>query len=104
MLKTNEAREREGAPWFDTAAKARVGLLVATALGLGWVLFHGLGPLLDDALVPRKARFTDLGPTPYFAAIYAFVNIHHYFMDTVIWRRENPLTRYLKAPRPASAS
>jgi hypothetical protein len=24
------------------------------------------------------------------------VNIHHYFMDTVLWRRENPLTRYLR--------
>ena len=39
----------------------------------------------------------DLGPTPYFAAIYAFVNIHHYFMDTVIWRRDNPATRHLFA-------
>jgi hypothetical protein len=23
------------------------------------------------------------------------VNIHHYFMDWVIWRRDNPQTRYL---------
>ncbi|MEY4513882.1 MAG: hypothetical protein RLZZ450_6004, partial [Pseudomonadota bacterium] len=21
---------------------------------------------------------------------------HHYFMDTVIWRHDNPLTRYLR--------
>ena len=38
-----------------------------------------------------------MGPTPYFAALYAVVNIHHFFMDTVIWRRENPRTRYLVA-------
>jgi len=24
------------------------------------------------------------------------VNIHHYFMDHVIWRRDNPDTRYLR--------
>jgi hypothetical protein len=39
-----------------------------------------------------------MGATPYFAALYTFVNLHHYFMDHVIWRRDNPLTRYLRAP------
>jgi len=24
------------------------------------------------------------------------VNIHHYFMDHVIWRRDNPDTRFLR--------
>jgi hypothetical protein len=38
-----------------------------------------------------------LGPTPYLAVIGTFVNIHHYFMDHVIWRRENPDTRFLRA-------
>jgi hypothetical protein len=65
------------------------------ALGLGWLLFHGAPWALDDLLVPRRARLTDLGATPYFAAIFAVVNIHHYLMDWVIWRRDNPQTRYL---------
>ena len=30
--------------------------------------------------------------TPYFAAIYVVVNLHHYLMDMVLWRRENPTT------------
>jgi hypothetical protein len=97
LLKGNEARERERAPFFDTAAKARLGLLAAAALGLGWVLFHGVPDLFDGALVSKKDRLSSLGPTPYLAAINAVVNIHHYFMDHVIWRRENPLTRYLRA-------
>ncbi len=101
LLKRNEAREREGAPWFEASARSRVGLLAASALGLGWVLFHGAPSLLDDALVPPRARWTDLGPTPYFAALYTFVNIHHYFMDNVVWRRENPRVRYLREPRTA---
>jgi hypothetical protein len=95
LLKGPEAREREGPPWFDVSAKVRLGILAVSALALGFVLFHGAPTVLDDLLVPRRMRFTDLGPTPCFAALYTIVNIHHYFMDYVIWRRDNPRTRYL---------
>jgi hypothetical protein len=100
LLKGNEAREREGPPWFERSASVRLGLLAACALGLGCLLFHLAPSALDEAIVSRKASFASaLGPTPYFAALFAFVNIHHYFMDYVIWRRDNPETRYLRAPR-----
>lgn len=97
LLKGNEAREREGPPWFETAAPVRLAGLAISAIGLGWVLFHGAPDLLDGALIPRRGRLFDsaLGKTPYFAAIYSFVNIHHFLMDSVIWRRDNPETRYL---------
>lgn len=96
LLKGNQARERELDPWFEPSVAARLTVLALSALGLGFVLFHGAPELLDHSLVSREhARL--LGPTPYFAALYAFVNIHHYFMDTVIWRHDNPLTRYLRA-------
>jgi hypothetical protein len=95
LLRRNEAREREGPPWFGPSARVRLGLLAASALALGWLLFHAAPSLLDDALVGRRARLTPLGPTPYFAAIYTFVNLHHFFMDYVIWRRDNPEARYL---------
>jgi hypothetical protein len=96
LLRSTQAREREGPPWFETSAEVRVGILALSAVALGVLFFH-LGPtVLDDALVSRRAAASSLlGATPYFAAIFAFVNIHHYFMDTVIWRRENPETRYL---------
>jgi hypothetical protein len=96
LLKGNEAHEREGPPWFERSARVRIGLLAVSALGLGWVLFHGAPTALDGSLVRRRSRFTDLGRTPYFAALYAVVNIHHYFMDYVIWRRDNRQTRYLE--------
>jgi hypothetical protein len=96
LLEGNRAREREGPPWFEASVEVRLGILAASALGLGWILFHG-GPWALDDLVPRRERASLLGPTPYFAALYTFVNIHHYFMDHVLWRRENPLTRYLRA-------
>ncbi|HEY5243718.1 MAG TPA: hypothetical protein VIJ22_19690 [Polyangiaceae bacterium] len=95
LLKGGEAREREGPPWFERAASARIAGLAVSALGLGWLLFHGAPAALDDLLVPRRSRFTAMGPTPYFAALFAVVNIHHYFMDYVIWRRDNRQTRYL---------
>ncbi|HEY8079177.1 MAG TPA: hypothetical protein VIF62_33825 [Labilithrix sp.] len=97
LLKRTQAREREGPPWFERAARVRVGILAVSALGLGWVLFHGAPTFLDDVLGSKRLAATPLGPTPWFAALYACVNIHHYVMDAVIWRRENPLTRYLVA-------
>jgi hypothetical protein len=101
LLRGGEAREREGPPWFETSARTRLALLAASAIALGWVLFHGAPSLLDDLLAPRRgspARAT-LGATPYFAAIYTFVNLHHFVMDGVVWRRENPETRYLLTGR-----
>jgi hypothetical protein len=97
LLRASEAREREGPPWFEKAASVRLGTLAVSALALGWVFFHGAPTALDDLLVPRHPRASDagLGPTPYFAALYTFVNIHHFAMDSVIWRRDNPETRYL---------
>ncbi len=104
LLKGAQAREREGAPWFEMSANVRLGLLAVSALALGWVLFHGAPAALDAALVPRARRGVDvngpLGETPFFAVIYAFVNIHHYFMDTVIWRKDNPEMRYLRGAGP----
>jgi hypothetical protein len=97
LLKSSEARERQGPPWFETSAGTRLAVLAGSAIALGWVLFHGAPAALDDVFVPRHARLASLplGPTPCFAALYTFVNVHHFFMDWVIWRRENPESRYL---------
>lgn len=97
LLKSSEAREREAAPYFGPSLGARLGVLLLSAVGLGWLLFHGLPELLDETLVTRTMARSALGPTPYFAALYAFVNIHHYLMDAVLWRRENPEMRHLTA-------
>jgi len=94
LLKGNEGKEQEGPPRFELSATVRLGILAISAVALGAFLFHILPSGLDAAWAhPRDA--TLLGATPYFAALYAFVNIHHYFMDHVLWRRDNPETRYL---------
>jgi len=96
-MKRGEARAQEIPPYFGRPAAVRLAILAASALGLGWLLFHGAPALLDAALFPHKrgALPTALGETPIFAALFVFVNLHHYVMDAVIWRRENPETQYL---------
>jgi hypothetical protein len=104
LMKRNEARVSEGPPSFGPPVSAQLGLFALSALALGWLLFRGAPSLLDGMFVaPRAARAASdpLGPTPYFAAFFVVVNIHHYFMDHVIWRRENPETEYLYEPQPS---
>lgn len=99
LLKRNEARQFEGPPHFGKPASVRVGALAVSAVALAWVLFHGVPGFLDGALALKAhaaGSAAELGATPYFAAIFVVINLHHYFMDTVIWRREQPETRYLR--------
>jgi hypothetical protein len=62
--------------------------LVAGALG--WVGFWGLPTVLDGLV-----GYDDVGLTPtlFLFFFWVFINVHHYFMDSVMWRRENPDTR-----------
>lgn len=98
LLEGNKAREREGPPHFERSATAKLFGLILASLGLGWFFFH-IGPTIFDTLIGSRLatkEYDPIGPTPCFAALFAFVNIHHYCMDAVIWRKENPETRYLQ--------
>ncbi|MEO6600691.1 MAG: hypothetical protein ABIQ16_12510 [Polyangiaceae bacterium] len=100
LLAHNQAKAEEQPPYFGPSSRQRLLVLAVSAVALGWLLFHFAPGLFDAARLSehRHARIAlgDLGPTPYFAGFFAFVNIHHYFMDSVLWRRENPDTRYLQ--------
>lgn len=99
LMQSNRARSRESAPFFGRPVRQHLGLWAAAALGLGWLSFRGVPSLLDELLAasPRRGVPADeLGTTPFFAAFFVAVNIHHYFMDHVIWRRDNPDTRFLR--------
>jgi hypothetical protein len=101
LLRGNAALEQAGPPSFKGSVGRDLSVLAVSAAGLGWLLLRGAPAGLDAALVPATspglAALDAVGPTPWLAAFTAVVNIHHYFMDSVIWRREHTETRHLLA-------
>lgn len=96
LLGRGQAREAEQASPFGPSARTRLALLAAGGVALGWLMLRGAPAFLDGL---RDAASIDdpLGATPFFAAFFVVVNLHHYAMDFVIWRRESPAARHLTA-------
>ncbi len=67
----------------------RFGGFFANAAVLGALTFEFIPKALDG----RGWLSPELGPTPFMAAFLLFINIHHYFIDNVIWRSDNPTVR-----------
>jgi hypothetical protein len=105
LLKRGEAADGRRDEGFGPSAATRFGLVFLGAIALGWLLLRGAPELLDGGRASRAlhalaagrplASSLDLGATPWFAAFFAVVNLHHYFMDAVIWRREHAPARAL---------
>jgi hypothetical protein len=94
----NVERARGHGRGFSTRGLGRV----LGGPGAGLALFVVAGTLLGAMLfwaIPFaiSAQFgfanSPLGAGAPVFAVWVFVNIHHYFIDNVIWRRENPDTR-----------
>jgi hypothetical protein len=102
LLNRNAALEEQGPPSFKGSVRLRLSVLAGSATLLGWFLLRGLPGWLDDTLSLHSggavAGMDRMGPTPYLAVFVTFVNIHHYAMDYVIWRREQPEMRHLRGP------
>ena len=99
LLSGGRARAAAGPPSFRGSVGRQLAVLGLGAVALGWFLLRGAPAWLDSLLVlpassdPRA--MAAIGPSPYLAAFTTVVNVHHYFMDSVIWRREEADTRYL---------
>lgn len=65
--------------------KKFVGYLLCAGI-LGSLFFEWLPKSLDQ-MVPLSGE--GLGPSPWLASFLLFINIHHYFIDNVIWRSDN---------------
>lgn len=61
-----------------------------TAAILGFLGFWGL-PTLADLIVPYD--WVALPGTLFLFVFWIFINVHHYLIDNVMWRRGNPDTR-----------
>lgn len=96
LVRRNEAAEQEAQ--LRGTVPQRLGMLAVMSVALGWILLKGTPSFLDEILVPVSVAgspLAPLGPSPYLACFVAVVNIHHYAMDAVLWRRDNPDMRHL---------
>jgi hypothetical protein len=79
------------------ARRSRTRRFAVTAVavcGAAWLLFE-IGPDLADS---ASHSSTKLGVFFFAAMVPVLVNIHHYFIDHVIWRRSEPeVFEYLTA-------
>jgi hypothetical protein len=77
--------------------KTRFVKFVGMGVVLGWLGFSGLPLLFHASLSPDPQLW---GPTVFVFIFVMWINIHHYFIDNVIWRRDNEdVRKYLFAPR-----
>ena len=84
----------KGPAWMRTAL-ARLVRFVLVGGMLGGVGFWIAPHILDSVVGYDRAVF---GATLFVFIGWTFINIHHYFIDSVIWRRDNAETRrYLLA-------
>jgi len=65
----------------------RLAIFVGVGVVLGFLGFVALPYLLDASLSYDRSAF---GQTLFVFLFYIFINVHHYFLDNVMWRRGNP--------------
>jgi hypothetical protein len=75
---------------LPSVASLHLVLFLVLGILLGWLGFWGLPAWLNGAVAYDRGIF---GATASFFVFWIFINIHHYFLDNVMWRRENPETR-----------
>ena len=78
---------------FGSRYVVSMALFVIAGCLLGYLGFWGMPMMLDRVIPYDKGVF---GGTMFLFVFWICINVHHYFLDNVMWRRENPDTkRYL---------
>jgi hypothetical protein len=86
---TDQNKKLEGRAWRMAWVQRFLGFLLA-AYVLGALAFEFIPKFLDQQnFVPEGS----LGYAPFLAAFLLFINIHHYFIDNVIWRSDNVVVK-----------
>ena len=86
---------------FLPAQWSSFALFIALGILLGFLGFYGL-PRSIDAILPYDKHL--FGPSLFVFSFYIFINIHHYFLDNVMWRRGNPDVQQYIFARPGTAA
>ena len=72
---------------LPAGVRSNLAIFIGVGVVLGFLGFMGI-PRLIDAVLPYDKRV--FGPSLFLFMFYIFINIHHYFLDNVMWRRGNP--------------
>lgn len=94
--KANEAKIKPGIRLLPFTLRG-------VALGaLGFWLVPGAAEFLQTGKMPQQ----DGSPYYFIAAAWIFINVHHYFIDNVLWRQGNPKVKQclFDSPSPAIAA
>jgi hypothetical protein len=75
---------------FGANPAGHMAAFVLTGATLGFLAFWAI-PVLADAIVPYDRQA--IAGFLFLFTFWIFINVHHYFLDSVMWRRENPDTR-----------
>ncbi len=75
---------------FGTNPAGHMAAFVLTGALLGFLAFWAI-PVLADSIVPYDRQA--IAGFLFLFTFWIFINVHHYFLDSVMWRRENPDTR-----------
>ena len=92
LEKAEASSHPDDGPWerLLNSYRTKVALFGALGLLLGGGLFWGLPKFLDASVNYERGVF---GPTLFLFLFWVIINVHHYFMDSVMWRRDNPETK-----------
>ena len=83
----------ETAGCLVSAQKVRFASFVTRGMVLGFTGFWVLPMVLDKVVPYDHGR---LGEDAFLGIFWVFINVHHYFLDNVMWRRENAdMKKYL---------
>lgn len=75
---------------FGANPAGHMAVFVLTGTVLGFLGFWML-PTIADAVVPYDRQA--IAGALFLFVFWIFINVHHYLLDNVMWRRENPDTR-----------
>jgi hypothetical protein len=86
--------------FWPTGVLPNLAMFIGMGVLLGFIGFMGAPRVLDAVLPYDKHLF---GPSLFLFSFYIFINVHHYFLDNVMWRRGNPDVQQYIFSRPGPA-